>query len=502
VTARKSTIITGSGGAGKGIVGILALVLPILAFLIAISPSDLEAASSKPALESNCWFLRDSSANAPAVVVPSNLKSTRIAGYFRIFYAATDPLFSDQDRDGVPEILRKNEKMMEQSRHLLQTELGWKMPISQMDGNTPELNVYFLAADRRMGSTTRVRDVVEVVFNRNVLSARDFPALWIHQLTHAVELEYKKDGDYWFYEATAGWMEGQFSGLSRLTRLARLQTQQHPEASLTDPDAIHALGSSRFVEMLARSYKDVIRQIWQNWSYSREETLFQITQKVLELNHLPNLESHMQNYFLLFTATVPLEKDSKDVSLKPFSAVLFAGEAEQSQGGIRLSFATEDGASYSTSILFFAAGEKSGTLAMEPVRKDSWSVLVPFSNLDHYSLVIVNPTASELRGRIQKSFDPAIPAIVEYFRVNPGEDGVQIEWKTARENGVAFWNLYRIQNGQKMRLNDFPIPAAIESEEGIHYMFLDSAGGNYYTLEAITQEGFQSRCAGSESPQQ
>lgn len=502
MTAIKSIIKKGSGGEGKGIYGILVWIPLVLVGLFGIAASAMSDEVSKSGLESGCWFLRDENPDAPVVSISSNLKSVRMADYFRIFYPSADPIFVDSNQDGIPEILQKNQKVIEQSRHLLQTELGWKTPVSKMEGNTPELSVYFVNAGKNFAATTRNKNAVEIFLNRSTLLSRDFPAIWIHQLTHAAELEYRKAGDYWFYEATAGWMEGQFYGLSRTARLARKQSMAHPEVPLTDSNPVAALGSARFVETLGRPYKDVVRQIWEGWSYSKEDTLIQIIQKVLELNHLAGFESHLQNYFLLSIGGVRLERDSQEINLPPFSAVMYTGQAEQPQGGLRLGFVPEDGASYSTSVLFFASGEKSGTLAMEPHLQKSWNVLVPFADLDHYSAVIVNHSASELRGRIQKSFDPGIPAIVEYFRVNPEENGVQIEWKTARENGVAFWNLYRVQNGQKVRLNDFPIPAAIHSDEGIHYLYLDSTGGNYYTLEAITQEGFQSRCAGSQSPQQ
>lgn len=90
---------------------------------------------------------------------------------------------------------------------------------------------------------------------------------------------------------------------------------------------------------------------------------------------------------------------------------------------------------------------------------------------------------------------------MEYFKVNPEEKGVSIEWKTTRENGVAFWNLYRVHDGQKQRLNDFPIPASIESSEGVHYIFFDSESSAFYSLEAITSDGFASPLSSSDSSQ-
>ncbi|MGH9856498.1 MAG: hypothetical protein ACRD4B_01520, partial [Acidobacteriota bacterium] len=93
-------------------------------------------------------------------------------------------------------------------------------------------------------------------------------------------------------------------------------------------------------------------------------------------------------------------------------------------------------------------------------------------------------------------FDSTIPAVVEYFRATEEEEGsVLLEWKTTKENGVAFWNLYRVQDGVKERLNALPLPASVDSPSGLHYMFVDYTTGAFYLLEALTGEGFPSPVA-------
>ena len=125
--------------------------------------------------------------------------------------------------------------------------------------------------------------------------------------------------------------------------------------------------------------------------------------------------------------------------------------------------------------------------------------MIPFGGLDHFRFVLVNGSSEVLRGELRKDNDASIPGSLEYFKVVPEENGMLIEWKTARENGVAFWNIYRVSNGQKEKLNVFPIPASIQSNEGIHYMFYDSSSSSFYSLEAITSEGFPSPLGNSES---
>ncbi len=70
-----------------------------------------------------------------------------------------------------------------------------------------------------------------------------------------------------------------------------------------------------------------------------------------------------------------------------------------------------------------------------------------------------------------------------------------LEWKSSRENGIAFWNVYRIQNGVKERLNELPLPAGLNTGSGMNYMFVDYRTGSYYSLEALTGEGFPSSVA-------
>jgi hypothetical protein len=165
-----------------------------------------------------------------------------------------------------------------------------------------------------------------------------------------------------------------------------------------------------------------------------------------------------------------------------------------------LGFVPQSGQQYATNILYYNQGEKSGILSMKKGGSAPTSIILPYSGMERYRLIVVNSSARQLRGTIKRKFDASIPGIIEYFHVNPDQGGVQIEWKTAKENGVAFWNLYRVQRGTRERLNQFPIPASIQSDEGIHYIFLDSSAGAIYSLEAITSEGFASPLANAEAP--
>lgn len=446
------------------------------------------------ASNSGCWFQRP---DAPALPNAAQMKSVRMLDYYRIFYPPSDSLFTEADRNGTPVVLAKNEEAMQQALHLLKTELGWQLPAARVDLGRPELDVYFVDASSKFTGTAVPG---KVILNRSTLKSREFPALFVHYFTHAAELQYRTSGDFWFYEATAGWMEGQLGAPSQATLMARTFRQIHPEVPLIDPSPEAALGASRFLDLLARPYRDVIRQIWDQWSSAKEEGLLEIINRVLLINHAPDFESYLQNFFLLSKSEQKLAHHTTNIAIKPFSAVVLRGSGESSSGGGLLSFLPAASGRYSAGLLYFAQGEGSGTLALKKGLTESWNIQVPYAGMDHFDLVLVNSGPNPLRGSLQWSFDAAIPGILEHFRVNPGEGGVEIEWKTARENGVAFWNLYRVEDGKKLLLNDFPIPATIQSE-GARYMYIDSTGGAFYTLEAITNEGFASPFAGAETPQ-
>lgn len=421
--------------------------------------------------------------------------------YFRVYYPVSDSMFSDVDADGMPEVLKKQVPVFQQSRHFMETELGWKLPASRRESGRAEIDVYFIKAGRRFGGTVRNESPVSIVMNRRALKSSEFAALWIHQLTHAVELQYRVSGDYWFFEATAGWMEGQFDAYSSITRKAQQSRLEHPELSLLDVNAVNALGASRFLELVAKPNRDVIRQAWYQWSFAADLRADEVLGSVLALNHLPDLESYLQNYFLLSTSATNIEADSMEVNIAPLSAAVLNGLPTFSNGGVHVSFSAEGETTYATSLLFFTQGEKSGTLAMKKGQSGLSTMLLPYGGMDHYRLVVVNANASWLKGELKIEYDSAIPGVLEYFRVNNEEGGVQIEWKTAKEEGVAFWNLYRLEDGRKELLNDFPIPAAVRSDEGVHYMYFDSSDASFYSLEAITSEGFASPLATAESPQ-
>jgi hypothetical protein len=447
-------------------------------------------------LDSGCLFGRGASPIAPD---SQEFRSFTADSYFKIHYPAENSSFRDDDRNGIPDALQPQLHLFARSRHFFQTVLGWPLPSTRIQtGVPPQLDVYFISTGKKF-SGAAYKENIHIVLNKSVLSRPDFAAIWVHQLAHAAELAYKSSGEYWFYEATAGWIEGQFQNYSAATLRAQRQRFERPEIPLTDSDPTNALGSSRFLELLARPAKDVIRQTWEQWSYTRDGKVMEVMENVLELNHLPSLASHMQNYYLMFPKSSFKEAEEGEYEVQPYSAALVHGHSDAESGGVILRFVPFTVSSYSTSTMFFPKGEKSGILSIKHALNGPSSTMIPFGGLDHFRFVLVNGSSDVLRGELRKDNDASIPGSLEYFKVVPEENGVLIEWKTARENGVAFWNLYRVRDGQKEKLNSFPIPASIQSNEGIHYIFYDSSSSSFYSLEAITSEGFPSPLGTSES---
>ncbi|HSE42343.1 MAG TPA: hypothetical protein VLH08_16375, partial [Acidobacteriota bacterium] len=444
------------------------------------------------------WFGRGANPIAPD---SDEFRSFVADQYFKFYYPSRDPAFHDTDRNDIPDILEPSLSVFSRSRHFIQTVLGWPLPSSRLQTGSPQLDVYFIAAGKRFSGSVYMENSLHIVLNKSILSSTDFQSLWIHQFAHAAELSYKPSGEYWFYEATAGWMEGQFQKYASSTSRAQRQRFERPEVSLTDDDPVNALGASRFIELLARPAKDVIRQTWEQWSYSRDAKVMEVLGNVLTLNHLPSLNSQLQNYFLTFPKSSFKRADEAEYEVQPYAAALLRGDGDDDSGGMKLQFLPSTQSNYSTSTMFFPKGEKSGILSMKLALEGPSSIMIPFAGLDYFRYVLVNGSAELLRGELRKENDSSIPGSLEYFKVVPEEKGVLIEWKTARENGVAFWNLYRVRDGQKEKLNAFPIPASIQSEEGIHYIFYDSSSSSFYSLEAITSEGFPSPLGNSEPSQ-
>jgi hypothetical protein len=468
--------------------------LQILTFAVLLSIAGLAQA-----VDSGCWFGRP---NSPVSVSDdSSFKSVDVDRYFKIYYIADDPFFQDADRNDLPDVLEKQIPTLLRSRHFMQTVLGWPLPATRTETGIQQLDVYFISAGKKFNGAVFQDKKLQVVLNKTLLTRADFPSFWIHQFAHAAELMYRPAGEYWFYEATAGWMEGQFQSYSFLTNQAQRNRLEHPEISLTDDDPAFALGSSKFIELLGRPVKDVIRQAWEQWSYTRDGKVMEVLQNVLSLNHLPSLDSYLQNYFLMSSSSAFADRSDDELQIQPFAAALVHGKSSADSGGMKLEFIPSTISEYSTSTIFFTKGEKSGTLAMKLGLTGNSSIVIPFAGMDHYRHIVVNGSSTELRGNLHEQYDSAIPGTLEYFKVSPEDKGVSIEWKTARENGVAFWNLYRVQDGQKEKLNDFPIPASIESSEGVHYIFFDSESSAFYSLEAITSDGFASPLGGSDASQ-
>ena len=304
--------------------------------------------------------------------------------------------------------------------------------------------------------------------------------------------------DVWFFESTAGWMESQFGKTSDATRVAQYTRRLRPQIPLDDSSPDLALGASTLLDLISYPYRDVIRQTWEQWSYARDERVLDIFSRVLQLNHLPSRDSYLLNYFLRAPMGILLSNSTMDIVIQPYSAVVIQGGPDgASSGGVHLAFQPKKpGESYSSSLIYYGSEEKEGILTIKESLRGPWSVTVPYAGMARYKMVVVNGSGQTIRGTIVKEFDSSVPAVLEYFRANSEQDGgVQLEWKTARENGVAFWNLYRISNGAKERLNALPIPASVDSPTGLHYIFIDYAKGAFYSLEAITGEGFPSPVA-------
>jgi len=206
------------------------------------------------------------------------------------------------------------------------------------------------------------------------------------------------------------------------------------------------------------------------------------------------------NYYL--RASSDTQEFATTIVLQPYSALVLQGTPEgNASGGIQLTFLPKGALPYSAGVIYYGLAEREGILTLKESLKNAWSVHVPLSNMAQYRMIIVNSSNEILRGEMTKRYDSTIPAVLEYFRATPDEDGgMQLEWKTSRENGVAFWNLYRVQNGAKERLNALPIPATLDSSSGLNYVFMDHTTDAFYSLEAITAEGFPSPVATTRNP--
>ena len=427
-------------------------------------------------LGADCFFLREDN-----LVLPSGMTNVRIEEF--VIYA--------NDLQAI----NRQQETLQRSVHFLKTQLGWKFPYTRKDANIPLLEVYFVPASREFTGTVRPGPVV--VLNESVLASQDFSQIWIHYLAHAAGMMYRNatfSEDTWFFEATAGWMEGQFAGKpSRSTRIVQQTRQLRSQVPLDHPAPDLALGASLFLDGISRPYPDVIRQTWEQWSSSSEEKAMDVLARVLQLNHLPTLKSYVLNYFLR-NRSGSTTTNTMDIVLQPYSATVIHGTSEgMTNGGIRLSFTPRSESDYSTALVYYAGDSKEGIVTIKDALRGPWSARIPFAGMSRYRMIVVNASKQVIEGFITRKYDPAIPAVIDFFRATPNEEGgMQLEWKTSRENGVAFWNLYRTQNGTKERLNSLPIPASIDSPSGLNYMFIDYTAGNFYSLEAVTGEGFPS----------
>jgi len=65
------------------------------------------------------------------------------------------------------------------------------------------------------------------------------------------------------------------------------------------------------------------------------------------------------------------------------------------------------------------------------------------------------------------------PVLVSDFAAAAAPGGVLLEWRTAAEAGTVAFDLYRLESGEPVQVNDHPLPALLDSPQGGEYRFLD-----------------------------
>jgi hypothetical protein len=196
----------------------------------------------------------------------------------------------------------------------------------------------------------------------------------------------------------------------------------------------------------------------------------------------------------VYPASGPTERRA----LPPWSGAVYRFEGGGEPGGLRIEFQGEEHGRWAVLALLEGRDRALRSTWLEADGEGSRRLGVPWRAVSAVTLIVANaapPGQEEATFSYSAWLDPAYPFELTELRAEAGREGVLLAWSTDAETDLAGWNVLRAAAplGVFVRVNRLPIPGGGESEEPLHYLFLDSETERgrkyYYRLEALTAGG-------------
>jgi hypothetical protein len=467
-------------------------------------------------------------------------------GNFRIHYTrqAHDPdalLGPDRDRNGRPDTVDRLENILIHCWDVAVEEMGWGIIQDNMGARYPGgiLDVYVAGNRSAVDGFTFFKHFYERFDDLNSLYIQIPPvvaedeasakAAAAHLLTQALQFLYRKNGESWWHEGVATWMETRiFSDISRYRDYLNLRFS-YPETALTAEHGLFPFSNALWAFFLSEKFGDgIILDICRASRRLANKSILAVTDRVLRENCQTDLITAFREYTIwnfftnrrddgnhyrlgaewgairvdsqydMFPMTAITEKNP----LGYFGTSYFRFIPDGSEGGIILTLESLEPA-YLIGEIITVSNVYPEVFDVIPVgeriHEGHLDIGIPWKNLTEIILVatrVDDLSPGDVRLNCTAVYDATIPVDFSSFVVNAREGENTLIWKTSRECYNFGFLVYRRSpdgSGAFDIISDSIIPAIGDSRTQTNYIYIDAdvaAGGQYdYFIRAFTPEG-------------
>lgn len=444
--------------------------------------------------------------------------------YSRLPFAVDriDP--SDEDNDGVPDVLQATLEGLERAHRLLvgQLELappeGFEILLVEL---ADPLGGYFVPSWGRGSRSTLVLDASP---RGGVQSARRAA---IHQYAHAVALAAGGSFPAQWSEALATWVEIHLEGLAPASAQAIDYRLRRLNDGLLDPDLKLAAGNSLWFSFLEEAYganavrltARALARDGASWADAldlgvRQASTDDLASAFREFHlwtlfvgsdsdgkHFSFAESLEPPVFASAASGLPALSVQTDPPVAPLGATQIRIRPQEQEGGLRIDIEGDLPARWEADLLLIGRSGARHRVPLPLSGEGRGESTVPLDALSE-AMVLLRSLDSDdgaahrytYAARVEKGFPWEI-ASLQAARLPESEAGVLVEWETASEQQLVGFNLLRTREagGPVVVVNPIWIPALGDSAHATSYRFVDPdadpRAAYLYRIQGITSDG-------------
>jgi hypothetical protein len=346
-------------------------------------------------------------------------------------------------------------------------------------------------------------DLTIIIINANKIGkALSEPCILAHAYAHSLIGVMKGESGYWLEEAIAAYLETSVGKKCSNLEPFYEYRLEHPEISIGAYDSKVAVADSKFISLLENENKGIIKSFINEGKTNdnafksfidyvnnkSQRSIFDYYEEYAIGNLYPlimkgNLGDEINDYPYM-----------KEIVLDRLSAGYSVFAGNQKIMGLKFNFET----SHKLSVWVFSYIEDRGVslYKIENILEKVQDNVFPITKGSKLYLLYINNNIEEASLKMDVMLVEGYPCIVEVFQLDEQGNDVVINWLTSKEIETYGWSVYRKAEDEKdyIKVNNYIIPAAGNSNEAIRYMYIDKGVSKgkkyYYFIGVVTKKGF------------